>query len=254
MKTETSGSLNRKLIVLAAGLGMTVTLALAGCQGDQKEENQLLANSTEPETIAPSDPSYLVEREFWLALAEEPRWHMDTGRDLFQEKKYDLASIEFAKAASILNFECRHSHSPREEGLLLGSVDELRELSRDLRYREDAEGGLVTLKEMDEVEARAFRAIAAHQVALARDALEEGDARTAGALSRETAHAVEAGFLRSGVEMGEAMTKELENAREVGLRMQLNGDGTRMEGLGVLDDLDAAVRRLGTTVAVEEPE
>lgn len=229
-------------------LSLSTVFCLAGCGEAPPEENELLANPATPETISSEGPSYPVEREFWLALAEEPRWHLNAARDFFLNDDFDLASIEMAKAASILNFECRHSHSPREEGLLLGSVEELREVARDLRFQNTREDGLVSLKEMDRVAALAYRSIAAHQVSLARDALLEGDARTAGALSRETAQALNAGFQRSGVEKGHAMAEQLQHAREVGLKMQLNGEGSREEGLVALDQLDGAVEALGNVV------
>lgn len=247
MKTRNSST---RPAGLALGLLLTsgAIISLTGCDHGGSAERELLASSPETTEIAPSETSYPVEREFWLAMAEEPRWHMDAAREFFQDGSFDMASLEMAKVASILNFECRHSHSSEQEGLLLGSVGELREIARDLRFQDTEEGGLVSLTELDRVAALAYRAIAAHQAALAREALSQGDARAAGALIRETAHALQLGFRRGGIEMDSTQAGELLTAREIGLKMQLDGDGTRAEGLGVLDGLDAAVRRLGNVL------
>jgi len=234
------------------GLGLllasTTVLSLAGCGDGIPAEQELLARSVETGDSATHEPSYPVEREFWLAMAEEPRWHIDAAREFFLDDSFNMASLEMAKAASILNFECRHSHSEEQEGLLLASVEEIREVARDLRFQDTEEGGLVSLEELDMVAALAYRSIAAHQVALARDALMQGDARTAGALSRETAHALQLGFRRGGIKMDTAMARQLTEARETGLKMQLDGDGTKAEGLDVLEHLDEGVRRLGNAL------
>jgi hypothetical protein len=189
-------------------------------------------------------PSSFVERAFWLALAEEPGWHLDRARELFMDGQTEMASQEFSKVAAILNFETRHSHAPREQGLLLGSVQELREVARQLRYQEVPYEGVPSVEELDRVSALAFRTIAAHQVALARDALEAGDPHVAGRYITETTRAVENGFHRCGTDMGNAMRRELAHSKEVAARMEMEGNGSRDESLATLDDLDAAVNGL----------
>ena len=239
--------MNTKRFAVVLSLGLLIPLS--GCGNNQMAASEV---EGEPiigeESVHANSPAPFVEREFWLALAEEPRWHLDTARDFLEDGNTDMASVEAAKVAAILNFESRHSHSPREEGLLLASAEELREVARDLRLEENQDGRLVTLPELDRVSALALRSVAAHQVTLARDALEDGDARMAGLLTRETAHALQAGFERSGVDPGSAVRDELREARKVGLRMQIDGEGSREEGLVTLDELDATVTALGNVV------
>jgi hypothetical protein len=239
--------MNTKRFAVVLSVGLLVPLS--GCGN-----HQMAASELETESMASEEggsaavPTPFVEREFWLALAEEPRWHLDAARGLLEDGNPALASVEVAKVAAILNFESRHSHSPREEGLLLASVEELREVARNLRLEENADGSLASLPELDRVSALVLRSVAAHQVTLARDALEDGDARMAGLLTRETAHALQAGFERSGVDPGSAVRDELREARKVGLRMQIDGEGSREEGLATLDELDATVTALGNVV------
>ena len=70
----------------------------------------------------------------------------------------------------------------------------------------------------------------------------------AGLLMRETAHVLQTGFQRSEVDLDPVVATELSDARRVGLRMQIDGDGTREEGVATLDDLDTLVAELGRVV------
>jgi hypothetical protein len=193
-----------------------------------------------------------VTREVWLALVEEPKRYLESARSLFRGGDYDMASLELAKVAALLSFESPHSHSAREEALLLDSVEELHRIARSLRAQEGPGEGPLSSSEFDRVEALALRSIAAHQVALARDALEAGDGRMAGALSRESAMAIGAGFQRLGIQMDTALETGLERARDVGRTMEVDGDGTRAEALAAIQDLETAVRELESSLAAGE--
>ena len=231
--------MNRQILILALSLG--VSWWGTGCGNGEaggKEPGAALVQDT-------SASSSFVDREFWLALAEEPGWHLNAARDLFLEGQTEGASKELVKVAAILNFESRHSHSPREEGLLLGSVQELREVALELKHEDKPLEGPPSTTELDHVEALAFRTIAAHQVALARDALEAGDARMASRYILEVTRAVEAGFQRSGEPMGSAMAFHLKQARQVASQLESEGDGSLEEGLATLDHLDTAEKELG---------
>lgn len=192
--------------------------------------------------------SSVAERGFWMALAEEPAWHLNKARELYMEGETKRASMELTKVASILDFERRHCHSPREGGLLLASVQELREVARVLRYQDHPNERVFSIRALDRVEALALRTIAAHQVTLARDALEAGDGRMAGRYISETVTSIQAGFNRGGIEVGSAVTGELESARKVANRLEIEGNGSRDEGLRALDDLDSEVKGLGETL------
>ena len=239
--------MRNQMLTLALAVGMSGWVA--GCGSRE-------VRGSEPGAAVPGEsvvedasvPSSFVEREFWLALAEEPGWHLNAARSLFLDGQTQKAAMELAKVAAILSFESRHSHSSREEGLLLASVQELREVSRELREEHEPLDGPPSTVELDRVAALAFRTIAAHQVTLARDALEAGDVRVAGRYILETSKAVESGFGRANVEMGNALTEELRHAREVASHMELEGDGSMVEGRATLDDLDSAVKGLGEVV------
>lgn len=193
-------------------------------------------------------PPAFVEREFWLALAEEPGGHMRIAREDFLSGRPRKASEELEKVAAILNFEVRHSHSDRERGLLLGSIQELREVALELRYDRGPRSGIPSLAEIDHVIALAFRTLGAHQVTLGRDALEAGDARMAGLYIQETVKAIQNGFEFAGVDPGAAMESRLRTAKEVGERLAQEGDGSRAEGLEALDHLDGALEGLSNVL------
>jgi hypothetical protein len=236
-----------KTRALAAAMAFGWTTWLVGCGGSQArpedEVAEILPSSQEAvdQASASSSP---VEREFWLAMAEEPGWHLKVAQDDFLHGQSRKASEELEKVAAMLNFESRHSHSQRERGLLLASVQELREVARNLALDTSSEAQRVSIQELDRVSALAFRAIAAHQVTLGRDALEAGDPRAAGLYIQETVAAVLNGFDRSGIERSPTMDVSLEAAREVGQRLAQDGDGSRKAGMDALDQLDTAVETL----------
>lgn len=235
--------------VIGPALTLVVGAWVAGCGNQVAEGNEPETGLLEEPVLEnTSPPSPFVEREFWLALAEEPGWHLNLARQLFLDGETDRASQELGKVAAMLNFESRHSHSPKEQGLLLASVQELREVARQLRFKDVPLEGSPSVHEFDRVSALTFRTIAEHQVALARDALGEGDVRMVGRLVVETAKALENGFLRSEVDPGHVMTQELQHAKEEGRLMELDGEGSREEAVSVLDDLDSAVNGLTEVV------
>jgi len=236
-----------KTLALTLILAPTLAMAtwVAGCSGPNTEMEAAEAMpSTEEATEDAAASSSPVEREFWLALAEEPGWHLEVAQEDFRRGQKLEASQELEKVAAILNFESRHAHSARERGLLLASVQELREVARGLRVDEKPGVPEASMAELDRVAALAFRAIAAHQVTLGRDALEAGDARAAGLYIEETAAAVINGFDRSGIERSPSLDESLEAARRIGDRLKQDGEGSRQEGLEALDHLDQAVGEL----------
>ncbi len=239
--------MRKQLMTLAIALG--TTWGVTACGNGQARGNEAPeAVPGEADVEATDAAAPFVEREFWLALAEEPAFHLNQARTLYLDHQFGPASEELGKAAAILNFESRHAHSPYEEGLLLASVEELREVAREVRFEDVPYEGIPDVTELDRVEALTFRAIAAHQVTLARDALEAGDARMAGRYTSETAKALQLGFDRAGYELDPVVSSKLDNAREVAARMEMEGEGSMEQGLETLDNLDAAVKELGEAV------
>jgi len=234
-------------VSLGAIVGLGLILGTGACR--EGERGEASVPRRESEAGNPESASAFVTREVWLALVEEPKRYLESARSLFQDGDYDMASLELAKVAALLNFESPHSHSAREEALLLDSVEEIHRVARSLRSQDGPAQGPLSLSELDRVEAMALRSIAAHQVALARDALEAGDARMAGALSRESSRAVQAGFQRLGVRMEPSLTAELAHARSVGRRMEVDGEGSRAEALASLRNLEAAATELESRLA-----
>jgi hypothetical protein len=238
--------MRKQMMTLTVVLGATWWLAACG---SRQAEGREAEDAVPEEMMEGSSPSSnFVEREFWLALAEEPGWHLNLAHDLYMEGKSLQASQELTKVAAILKFESRHSHSAREEGLLLGSVEEIKEVARELRFEEVPYEGLPNVEELDRVSALTFRSLAAHQVTLARDALEAGDARMAGRYIMETTKALEKGFERSEVPMGNVLTEQLHQAREVASSLEMEGDGSIEQGRLTLGSLDNAVEKLGEVV------
>jgi hypothetical protein len=233
--------------ILLATLGLTWWLG--GC-GNQTLEGREPGESapSEEEIASPPLPASLVEREFWLALVTEPVWHLGVARDEYLNGDNRSSAEELVKVAAILNFETRHSHSQRERGLLLASVSELREVARQLRLGTDPQRGGPSLAELDRVMALAFRTIAAHDVTLGRDALEEGDARMAGRYMGETVNALSAGFERGGIPLGHALSSSLEQARATAQGLETEGIGSREVGFSTLDHLDDVVGELGNVL------
>ena len=239
--------MKKQIFILAATLG--VTWWVMGCGSGTSEGRAAgtvqSADEGSEEVFASSS---FVEREFWLALAEEPGWHLNAARDEFLAGQNRRAAEELEKVAAILNFETRHCHSISERGLLHASVSELREVARELQYREVPRGGGPSIEELDRVSALAFRTIAVHQVTLGRDALVAGDARMAGRYIRETTKALEKGFEQGGIPLGNALMEDLKQARDVASRLEMEGEGSREEGIATMDGLAAAVTGLGNVL------
>jgi hypothetical protein len=236
-----------RTMILVATLGLA--LGTGGCQNGALEgrEPEEITSAAGETGVAPVRSS-LVEREFWLALAEEPVWHLNEARARYLEGEARETARELEKVAAMLNFETRHSHSQRERGLLLASVSEVREVVRQLRLGTDPGRGGPSLAELDRVSALTLRTLAAHDVTLGRDALEAGDARMAGRYMGETVKALRAGYERSGISLGEVLTSQLEQAQGAAMRLETEGDGTREEGFVNLDHLDEAVLELGNVL------
>jgi len=240
----------RKVLIAATLFAATLGFVwwTGGCQEGNLEGEPEESALAESGTAEARTPSAFVEREFWLALASEPGWHLNEARAFFLDGKSRETADELEKVAAILNFEMRHSHSQRERGLLLASVTELREVSRQLRLGTDPNLGGPSLAELDRVSALAFRTIGAHHVTLGRDALDSGDARMAGRYIGETVKAVESGFERGGIALGKALGSDLEQARNTAMSLEREGDGTREEGFVSLDRLNSAVLQLGSVL------
>lgn len=239
--------MRKHTVAMAVTLGLTSWVV--GCGNVQSEAEAADTNSTTEVVVKGAPvPASSIEREFWLALAEEPGWHLDKARDDFLNGQNGTASRELEKVAAILNFEVRHRHSPKEERFLIGSVQELREVARQLSFEEGSVMEAPSSAEVDHVMALAFRTLAAHQVTLGREALEAGDARMAGRYIQETVKAIQRGFELVEVDPGTALASRLEKAGEVGERLAREGDGSREEGLGSLDHLGEAVNGLGNVL------
>lgn len=231
-------------------MALGTTAWIMGCESRAMEDREggTQLSSAGDREVAFSSSSF-VEREFWLALAEEPGWHLTAAHEEFLEGRKRRAAEEVEKVAAMLNFETRHCHSLKERGLLLATVSELREVAQGLLHEEQRQSGGPSIEQLDQVSALAFRTIAAHQVTLGREALVAGDARMAGRYILETTKALESGFELGGIPVGNTVSVELGRAREVAARLEMEGDGSKEEGKATLDDLDAAVSGLGSVLS-----
>ena len=236
-----------RAMVLAAAIGLSCWAE--GCQNESMEgRNPDPSGSPREETRLTRAPSYFVEREFWLALAEEPRWHLEEARTRYLAGKTREAARELEKVAAILTFETRHGHGRRERDLLYSSVSELREVARQLRLGTDKAPGSPSLAEFDRVLSLTFRTIAAHDVALGRDALEAGDARMTGRYMQETVGALRTGFEIGGITLGSALSSDLDQAQAAAIELETAGRGTRAGVSTNLRRLNQALRKLEETL------
>jgi hypothetical protein len=238
---------------LMVGSMLMAAVGLAGCQakdahGMDAEVADVVADVATgrmEEATEAKEASGFVEREFWLALAEEPGWHLEQARDLYLAGDTRLASEELNKVAALLNFESRHSKSDEARRRLLASVEELREVASVVRLEGTSEGQEVKTAPVDRVEARTFRALGVHHLALARQSLETGDALMASKYTVESANDVELGFARAGEDPGRVMLGDLADARALAERLEKDGDGGRLEVTAALDRLEDALNGLG---------
>lgn len=235
--------MKRRKIALILVLGMAA--AVTGCSQKNVDEEaaEVMPPTEETMAEAAATPPF-VEREFWLAVAEEPGFHLDQARDMFLDGQTQNTSRELEKVAAMLTFETRHSHSQKEADLLLASAQELSEVSRTLGEEEALTEGAVSLEEFDRVSAFAFRALAGHQVALAGDALEDGDTRMAGLCIQETVKDLGTGFKLGGIEADPTLEARLEAAQEVGIQLGQHGEGSHAETQATVDDLKAVHQEL----------
>jgi hypothetical protein len=197
------------------------------------------------EPVAVAELSPQIEREFWLAIAEEPGWHLDEARELYLAGDTHGASSDLTKVASMLKFESRHSHSQEEARPLLLAVEELREVSGLLRQEEKPDGWVPDTKALDRVSARTFRALAAHHLALARESMDGSDGLMAGRYIMESAHDIAQGFARVHVDPGNVVEKDLSDARALADHLIWEGDGDRAGTQAALDRLAEALNGLG---------
>jgi hypothetical protein len=220
--------------------------ALAGCQvsGHQGAAAEV---TTDDAGLPPtsSAPSPGIEREFWLAIAQEPGLHLAEARELYLAGDMRGASADLVKVASMLKFEARHSPSEDEARPLLLAVEELREVASVVRSEEGQQAWTPNTKPIDRVSARTYRALGTHHLALSRKSLDAGDALMAGRYIKESANDIEQGFARANEQPGAVMEKDLGDARILADRLAWNGDGDQAEARTALGRLDDALNGLG---------
>jgi hypothetical protein len=237
--------MKRRIGVIVAGAALMGTVILAGCNSDEREDAdaEVVIENAEPESVAELSPQ--IEREFWLAIAEEPGGHLDQARELYMAGDLRGAAADLIKVASMLKFESRHSHSQDEAQPLLLAVEELREVASLIRSEEKPENWVPDTKALDRVSARTFRALGAHHLALARESMDGSDGLMAGRYILESAHDIAQGFARAGVGTDAVMEKDLSDARTLAGHLIWEGDGDRAEAQAALDRLADAMNGLG---------
>lgn len=234
-----------RTVVLSASAALVTLFALVGCQvsGQQDATATVPSEGTGPQ--AKAAPSPQIEREFWLAIAEEPGWHLNQARKLYLAGDPRGATADLIKVASMLKFEARHSPSEDEARPLLLAVEELREVASVIRLEDGQEPWTPDTRTLDRVSARTYRALGAHHLALARVSIDAGDALMAGRYIQESSNDIEQGFARAGEDLGTVMEKDLGDARILADRLVWEGDGDRVSANAALDKLAEALHGLG---------
>jgi hypothetical protein len=232
--------------VLNASAALVALFALVGCQVNGQEQDAAAAVTPEGAgQPAKADPSPQIERGFWLAIAEEPGWHLNQARELYMAGDTRGAAADLIKVASMLKFEARHSPSEDQARPLLLAVEELREVASVVRGEAEDEPWTPDTEVLDRVSARTYRALGAHHLALARVSLDAGDALMAGRYIQESSNDIEQGFAMAGENPGAVMENDLNDARIFADRLVWEGDGNRGAANGALDRLAEALHGLG---------
>ena len=225
--------------------GLSVLVLMTGCQGrgeDDAVEDSMgnVAYAAEAE-----DGSGFVEREFWLALAEEPGWHLEEARKLYMGGDARAAADELTKVAALLKFETRHSGSEEATRRLLASVEELREVARTIRFQEEPNWTAPNKEELNRVEAQAFWAMGVHHLSLAEESALAADPLMASRYITESANDVEMGFARAGADPGRTMMEDVADAQALATRLAEEGDGDPVAIKDSIDRLGDAINGLG---------
>lgn len=232
--------MKRGTAVWGVGATLLAAAALAGCHAQNVEgaEGQDMEATIQNEAVTDMDVSPpFVEREFWLAMAEEPGWHLSEARQRFLDGDSQGAAEDLIKVAAMLKFETRHAYSSFEREKLLESVDDLRELARQLKFEGVPYEGVPDVEPLDQVAARTFEALAAHHVALADESLQAGDALMAGRYLQESANDIEKGFARADVDAGGTVKQDVAEARTLASQLVKKGNGDRAEVQKAVDRL-----------------
>ncbi len=235
--------MKRGIVVWGVGATFLAASVLAGCHAQKVEgaEGQDLEATIQDEAAADKEVSPpFVEREFWLAMAEEPGWHLSEARQRFLDGDSQGAAEDLIKVAAMLKFETRHAHSSFEREKLLESVDDLRELARELKFEEVPYEGVPDVEPLDQVAARTFEALAAHHLALANESLQAGDALMAGRYLQESANDIQKGFARADVDPGGVVKEDVANARSLADQLVTEGNGDRTDVQQAVDRLQDA--------------
>lgn len=240
--------MRRGIVVWSTGATLLAAAALGGCHAQSMEGAEGENTQAVLQDEAASDlnaPSPFVEREFWLALAEEPGWHLSEARERFLDGDTKGAADDLIKVASMLKFETRHAHSSFEREKLLESVDDLRELAREMKFEDVPYEGVPDVQPLDQVAARTFEALGAHHLALAQESLDEGDALMAGRYIEESANDVQKGFSRADVDPGGTMKEDVAEARTLANELITDGNGDKAEVNDAVKRLEDAEHGLG---------
>ncbi len=235
--------MKRWSVVWGIGLPLLVVAALSGCHTrnvEGAEEPNMEGVIQDEQATNPNTASPFVEREFWLAIADEPGLHLSEARQRFLDGNSEGAAEDLVKVASMIKFETRHAHSPMEREKLLEAVDDLQELARQLKFEEAPAEGVPDVSALDEVEARTYEALAAHQIALSRESLDAGDALMAGRYIQQSTNDIEKGFALADVPPGATMKRDLSNARTLADTLVNEGNGERAAADDAIDRLQDA--------------
>ena len=237
--------MKRRIAVSGTATALLAMFTMAGCtaSGPKAADAEEVTGGSDTDVAAKFSPR--VEREFWLAIAEEPARYMKEARELLEAGDARGASADLITVASMLKFESRHSYSQDEARPLLLAVEELREVAGLMRSDENPEEWAPGTGALDRVIARTYRALGAHHVALARESMDEGDALMAGRYIQESAKDVERAFARARVDPGKVMEEDLDEARIIADHLVWDGDGDRSQGQAALGKLADALNGLG---------
>jgi hypothetical protein len=246
--------MKRSMVVPATALALLGMVPLTACNSGEREDGdtEVVTENAEPEAVAERLPP--IEREFWMAIAENPGLHLNEARTLLVARDARGAAAELLKVAAQLRFETRHSSSPNEARPLLVAVEQLERVANLIRFEEEPGPWTGDIETVDRVSAQTYQAMGTHHLALARENLEEGDFLMSGLYMQESAKDIRQGFARAEVDPGALMEKDFEDARNLAGRLVREGKGDRDDAQAALGSLADALDGLGEVLGSRREE
>jgi len=233
---DTAGA--RRAIHLAV-VGSALYVA-GGCRIRDREEapKERFGETVVEEPIG--DSSYLVVRDIWIGLADDPSGHMREARELLEEGEPLAAARVLDKSASLFRWGRHYALGEKEGRDFLAVAQELEETARFIRA--GSEHGAEPLYR---VLANGYRVLAEHHAGLAIEEWNAGEHVRVAILLRAAATEIERGFALSEEAPGGTIDASIAATRGVAEQLEVGEPPTEREVTSALRGLREAAAGLG---------